>query len=91
MTLSDKRNELYEDLLKQFEGVEHLERILFVTLNCVDDQDKELAKKLKDKFYKTKTFYKDAEGELLHCIFMDTIVSEIDEAFALQDSDEVRT
>lgn len=46
--LSEKRKKLYHELKKQFEGIEHIDRILFVILNCVDEQDKEFIQKLKE-------------------------------------------
>lgn len=51
--LIEKRKELYEKLMKQFEGIKHIDRVLFVTLNCVDDQDKEFIRLLKAQYCKT--------------------------------------
>ncbi len=50
--LKDKRKELFEDLLKQFKNTKDIERILFVILNCVDDQDKEFVRRLKEGLIK---------------------------------------
>ena len=47
--LKEKRKELFEDSLKQFKEVKEIEKILFVVLNCVKDQDNELKESLKEE------------------------------------------
>ena len=49
--LSEKRKELFEDLLKEFKEVKEIEKILFVVLNSVDDQDKEFIRLLARESY----------------------------------------
>ena len=62
-TLGEKRKELFEDLLKQFKGIRSIEKVLFVTLNCVDDQDEEKLKEFLDEL-KEKKFTNNCPCEM---------------------------
>lgn len=57
MSLSNERKELFEDLLKQFKKVKDIDKVLFVTFNCIDDQDEEFIKKLKGKFKLDRPYF----------------------------------
>jgi len=69
MTLTDKRKELFEEVFDK-----KIEKELFVIFNCIDDQDKQAVKELKEEIKLSE----EANGG---SIFVNEVFEDMDKIF----------